>query len=759
MAYIVDYAVTIYTAATASMVMQMPAHQAGDLLVACLNKDTNSAFTTPAGWYAATTVLSTGAANGIYTKRAASSSETVTFTLTSETCIGVVIAIRGQYWDGSTTNGSDAIDQAVSTGADDSSLPFTGASVTTTQNNELVIHMVGGDAVYGLFCLPGIVQLFGGDTGANSIAVGYTFQKTAGACYTPTVFSGSAADDTRGLSVSIKDDTNNTAVSPYVGNATAGATLLGVLNNNVSGVNLGSLKTAAPLDITTVGAKTLTYIAYTTNTADVGYNPFHGVVRFNATSSTSTLYGQELTFTSAVDMTAGAGVIFGMWQFTSPRDYLDVGLSNTGGVLIGIADADNDYKFWCIGGQLSKTTSPWNMQNFAVQVNGTSDTTYAASGTLAYNAINDIYWAAQAYFGATQLDFSQLWLLNQTQILGGTSGVPLEFLDIERAANYGTGGIPIFQRTGSAAVLWSRFQFGGADASHFLVDLRTFQYPRKADEANYLDFHVDNNHLGIEFYGLSGDTIKFTNCVFTSESSYYWRFNSSHNAGATLDFSGTTVVNATVTLRSTVGLTSVNFISCPTFTLNSAVLTDCRFKSTKVSADSPADAADIIRGTFISGGTGHAIEIGGSAADFSLNGCQFSGYAASNGSTGNEAIYINIASGSMTISITGGGSTPSIRTAGATVTVVNARNLTLSPIVSGSDVVIYAAGTTTVIESSQDIAGTSYVYDYPASEAGNLIDIGVFKAGYVPFYIRAYTKSNADASVPISQVVDRFYIA
>lgn len=122
MAKIIDYAVTIYTVATANMVMEMPEHQTGDLLVACLNKDSAIAFNTPAGWYAAIATLGTGHASGIYTKRAASSSETVTFTTTSETCIGVMMSVRGAYGVG--TDGSDAVDHAGDSGANDSTLPL-----------------------------------------------------------------------------------------------------------------------------------------------------------------------------------------------------------------------------------------------------------------------------------------------------------------------------------------------------------------------------------------------------------------------------------------------------------------------------------------------------------------------------------------------------------------------------------------------------------------------------------------------------------
>lgn len=86
-------------------------------------------------------------------------------------------------------------------------------------------------------------------------------------------------------------------------------------------------------------------------------------------------------------------------------------------------------------------------------------------------------------------------------------------------------------------------------------------------------------------------------------------------------------------------------------------------------ASSPANAALISDTSFISDGTGHAIEITGTAANFTLTGNTYSGYAASDGSTGNEAIFVNIASGSLNLTISGG-DVPSIRTAGCTVTVI-----------------------------------------------------------------------------------------
>jgi hypothetical protein len=112
----------------------------------------------------------------------------------------------------------------------------------------------------------------------------------------------------------------------------------------------------------------------------------------------------------------------------------------------------------------------------------------------------------------------------------------------------------------------------------------------------------------------------------------------------------------------------------------------------------------------------------------------------------------------MTITITGGGSTPTIRTAGATVTVSNPKVLTLTGLVTGSDITILSAGTTTELANVQENAGATYNYNYPGGDVGNSVDVGVFKAGYIPFYTRGYTLAAADASLPVAQVVDRAYL-
>jgi hypothetical protein len=81
---------------------------------------------------------------------------------------------------------------------------------------------------------------------------------------------------------------------------------------------------------------------------------------------------------------------------------------------------------------------------------------------------------------------------------------------------------------------------------------------------------------------------------------------------------------------------------------------------------------------FTSGGTGHAIEFGTSSpTTMTLTNITFSGYAGTNGSTGNEAIWIRRTTGTVTINVQGG-STPTYRTDGATVIINNTVTLSVT---------------------------------------------------------------------------------
>lgn len=151
-------------------------------------------------------------------------------------------------------------------------------------------------------------------------------------------------------------------------------------------------------------------------------------------------------------------------------------------------------------------------------------------------------------------------------------------------------------------------------------------------------------------------TVEFTSCTFTDMGTFI--------------FNGVTNLNT---------ITSSTFRRCDSVTTNSGTLTDCLITNSIVTGAVGAvvtdNLADIVTCDFIRGASGHAVELtslgGGTMAWNSIA----TGYAAGSAGTtttanGNETIYVNVSTGSLTVTAAQGATVPSIRTAGATITVV-----------------------------------------------------------------------------------------
>lgn len=235
----------------------------------------------------------------------------------------------------------------------------------------------------------------------------------------------------------------------------------------------------------------------------------------------------------------------------------------------------------------------------------------------------------------------------------------------------------------------------------------------------------------------------------------------------------------TFTFQSNSTINDTVFRRCGLVTQGGAPFDQCIFDqpsgTSGLAVSSPANLGLVTNATFNSDGTGYAITLTGTAADCTLSGVTFNGYAATNGTTGNEAIFVNIASGTMTINITNGGNTPSIRTAGATVTVANSKTFTVTNVIAGSEVRIYKQSDLTELGGVEnvDTSPTSPVNVTVSADADN---IGRFKVAYsyaytvdIPVFIvvlhnsyqalrPAFTLKSVDTSLQISQIGDRQYL-
>jgi hypothetical protein len=228
-------------------------------------------------------------------------------------------------------------------------------------------------------------------------------------------------------------------------------------------------------------------------------------------------------------------------------------------------------------------------------------------------------------------------------------------------------------------------------------------------------------------------------------------------ANATVNIDSCTFTDMdTFVFQSNATVEATTFRRCNSVTLGGALMAGCTItrSTAAVALACGASVSSLSNTSFVSAGTGHAIEIT-SGTSHTLAGLSFTGYAASNGSTGNESVFVNIASGSVTLNTD---STISYRTAGATVTVVaGQKTLTLTGIVAGSDVVILEAGTDTELANVDANSGSTFAYSY-AYAPGTFIDVCVYKAGFVPLAIRNYLLGSESGSLPINQTPDRNYL-
>lgn len=218
-----------------------------------------------------------------------------------------------------------------------------------------------------------------------------------------------------------------------------------------------------------------------------------------------------------------------------------------------------------------------------------------------------------------------------------------------------------------------------------------------------------------------------------------------------ITFRGNTTVDG-LTLRDT------DIITPNGATMSDCVIDSCRNAvSITTAIGNVSNLSDL---TFISDGSNHGIEITGTATNISLTNITFSGYdSGSTGSpvtptsTGNEAVYVNIASGTVSIAVSGG-TIPSVRSAGATVNVTQTTDVTLTGLANPTEVRVYSAGTTTELQGQENVTTGSYVISLAS---GTNVDIRIYSVNYLPADILNYTIPASNASLPVQQIFDRNY--
>jgi hypothetical protein len=86
---------------------------------------------------------------------------------------------------------------------------------------------------------------------------------------------------------------------------------------------------------------------------------------------------------------------------------------------------------------------------------------------------------------------------------------------------------------------------------------------------------------------------------------------------------------------------------------------------------------------------------------------------------------------------------------------LDTNTVTFTGLPTGCDAVVLAAGSSTILDQRDSIAGATYSYVYSGAQT---VDVGFIKPGFVPLYLRNLALTAADSSIPVSLTADRNYV-
>jgi hypothetical protein len=325
---------------------------------------------------------------------------------------------------------------------------------------------------------------------------------------------------------------------------------------------------------------------------------------------------------------------------------------------------------------------------------------------------------------------------NGLTITGGTSGDPINWDGI--AAQDAANGYGAVRKVNGVFFVNTNLIIGGSTTTFF-------------DDTNQIvvfeDQPVDADLYKIEPQGTGTTTFNLTNSVIKSASTNS-RFDLLLN-NAQLDaltFTGNTVVNADATrFKSGQTVTGSVFQGCNQIQTSGASFED---NTVRGSLDASGallwpDGSSVKNCTFT--GNNRAVQINTTGTKDFI-GITFS----------SNTFDINNTSGAaVTVNVSGGGTASGVTSTGSAVTVQASATLTLTGIVDGSEVRIYAADTQTELYGLESkSAGVDPAYSYTSPQP---VDIVVHSVAHKYFRLANYQLAAADASLPISQVFDRNY--
>ena len=667
----------------------LPAYEVGDLLLAILSSDTTAGTWSRSGW---TQLFSTTNTCGlaVFWKIATAGEVDPVFTATTaETYNLHLISIRdvntSTPFNG--TGGAGTGYRTATNSAAVASMP----QLTTTVPNSLVLYIVSesGAVVPGVHQGP-VTFEDAADGSAHSEGFSWGFMPTAGP--TPTTVKCNKNGTAAGVLATI-------GISPPAGGATVipayCAADASIYVDPIHGTTAFNGNTAFAATLTTHFGTSINGKTAANGTAaaaaDVGINSFHNMGQVTGTATAGTWAGAALVLATANKPNVAGKNVLCHVKPSTPKVYQNTDpLAKVGvkGVFFGMCSTSaSAFKVWHVHG----AGTPWDSaQHVPIVINSLNTSGLIQStGSLNDTSIASFGFGVSGFTVAPVFQFGSLWVLDTTVIAGGNAAEPVSVAGINKVCSTGKERMSVLQQGAGQILVLQPVQFGdgGTNPLYLNLDSTAIEFPQHYNLGTKQVFYCSaDNVAGLTYYAGASDTIKHVNSVVSSASPYHWRIHASSHADAAYDFSGLQVIGAgDVQLKAlTAPFAFMTFANCGTVTANGAKIEDTEFRPGAGVSGLTTGAPNLVkRCQFVSKGTGHGIVIT-TPGTYDFVGNIFTGYAATNGTTGNEAVYNN-SGGAVTLNVTGGGTVPSVRNgAGASTTVNNAVPVTLENVVIGS---------------------------------------------------------------------------
>jgi len=765
---IIDYAYNYTTSTTGTTIAcDVPDTATNDVLLACVTADTGTQTFTCTGWTALPTTpgFSNTTRSYFMWRLSTGASEPLSYTWTAsaaETYNIIILSIR----DVDTTT---PFLTPVGTNRASHNTAF--PSVTTTRNNSLILYHGShpSTAVIPSSIEANVTQLFSMDGSAHSDSIGWNIKSTAGS--TGTTVPSSVSGTTYGgslVTIAVQPPASGATLIPAYCTEDLSLYLDPIHGTTAFRGNTAYAGTGATYYTGTIGGKTNANATVTART-DTGLNSYRSTGG-QSSSTGRTWQSAVLQFSAAKTTMAGKNILLHVQPYL-PADIQTLeGIGLSRGVAIGLHSTAGNYKVWHVHG----ANTPWGTRMVPVVVN-TSNTSgvVQTTGTINTASIGGIGTLVSGFVASADMIWTMAWQLDKTTVCGGNATEPVDIPGIVRACSNGHERMSMLQQGQNQMLVLQPFQVGngGTDPTRLDISTAAIEFPQQYNIASGQTFYCSaDNVAGVTFYPGSSDYFNISSSVWSSSSKFHWGFHASSSASATVVTSGAQVIGAgTVSLSSNIPVSGMTFDSCSQITAVGTTITNCIINNSTATASEgaisitgasqatlQAELNKITLCTF----SGNTVPAGALRIIYTGTAGAISLSMSSNTFSGNTADirWEAPAASNLTLNLSGSAAASTYSATNSnTVTFVNTKALSITGMVSGSDVVITTSDTNNVIVDIDQNSGSTYVYSYNYS-AGTYVDIKVMKAGYVPYMVYDYLLGSQDASLPIAQVADRNYL-